>query len=123
MLDLCHCTQSVSHTPGVIPGLGQPLPFRPRPLDPEFIWTLTQRRPGLDRDSPMCLGSVVYCLCCSVDYQKCVVLITRLSTVVMTRLKLNHHYLENHQDVRKNFSHLTFFIWIITHPNLDKLFR
>ena len=48
MLDLCCCTQLVSHAPGVIPGLGQPLPFHPRPLDPEFIQTLTWRRPGLD---------------------------------------------------------------------------
>ena len=48
MLDLCHCTQSVSHAPGAIPGLGQPLLFRPRPLDPELVQTLTRRRPGLD---------------------------------------------------------------------------
>ena len=48
MLDLCCCTQLDFHTPGVIPGLGQPLPFRPRPLDLEFVQTLTQRRPGLD---------------------------------------------------------------------------
>ena len=46
MLDLCRCTQSVSRTPGVIPGLGQPLFFHPRPLDPEFIWTW----PGEDPD-------------------------------------------------------------------------
>ena len=48
MLDLCHCTQLVSHAPGVIPGLGQPLPFHPCPLDLDFIQTLTWRRPGLD---------------------------------------------------------------------------
>ena len=47
-LNLCRCTQSVSRTPGVIPGLGQPLFFYPHPLDPEFVQTLTQRRPGLD---------------------------------------------------------------------------
>ena len=35
----------------VIPGLGQPLPFCPHPFDPEFVWTLTQRRPGLDTTS------------------------------------------------------------------------
>ena len=49
MLDLCRCTQSVSRAPGAIPGLGQPLFFRPHPLDPEFIRTLTQRRPRLDK--------------------------------------------------------------------------
>ena len=48
MLDLCCCTQSVSCTPRVIPGLGQPLPFHPRPLDLEIIQTLTWRRPELD---------------------------------------------------------------------------
>ena len=48
MLDLCHCTQSVSCTPRVITSLGQPLLFCPCPLDPEFIQTLTWRRPGLD---------------------------------------------------------------------------
>ena len=48
MLDLCHCTQLVSRTPGVIPGLGQPLPFCPHPLDLECVWTLTWRRPRLD---------------------------------------------------------------------------
>ena len=48
MLDLFHCTQLVFCTPGVIPGLGQPLPFHPRPLDSEFIQTLTWRRPRLD---------------------------------------------------------------------------
>ena len=47
-LDLCCCTQLVSHALRVVPCLGQPLPFRPRPLDLEFIQTLTQRRPGLD---------------------------------------------------------------------------
>ena len=48
MLDLCHCTQSVSRAPGAIPGLGQPLPFRPRPFDLEFVRTLNWRRPRLD---------------------------------------------------------------------------
>ena len=51
MLDLCCCTQLVSCTPGVIPGLGKPLLSRPHPLDLEFIWTLTQRRPGLDTNT------------------------------------------------------------------------
>ena len=51
MLDLCRCTQSVSCTPRVIPGLGQPLLSHPCPLDLEFIWTLTQRRPGLDTNT------------------------------------------------------------------------
>ena len=51
MLDLCRCTQLVSHTPGAIPSLGQPLLFRPRPLDLEFIRILTRRRPGLDSDT------------------------------------------------------------------------
>ena len=51
MLDLCRCTQSVSHAPGVIPGPGQHPLSRPRPLDLEFIRTLTRRRPGLDRNT------------------------------------------------------------------------
>ena len=50
MLDLCCCTQSVSCTPGVIPGLGKPLLFHPYPFDLEFVWNLTQRRPRLDMD-------------------------------------------------------------------------
>ena len=47
-LDLCPCTQLVSRALGAIPSLGQPLLSCPHPLDPEFVQTLTQRRPGLD---------------------------------------------------------------------------
>ena len=33
---------------GMVMTLGQPLPFCPHSLNPEFIWTLTWRRPRLD---------------------------------------------------------------------------
>ena len=54
-----------------------------------FFWNL--------EDSLMCLGSVVYCLCCSVDYQTCVVWITRLSMVVM------HQQLDKKSEVLERF--------------------